>query len=352
MHAHNQPAGHAQGAFSLSLADGSRFCIEAADADAAAIVGFWARVAGLPAIPAESSSQANGHAAPGGLAEARPRRLLARTVSGVLSKHDADAWKQTAGGEGIACPLEPRGVPRRLRKAFLGDGGRRGKIPAEPICLTEDEWSWQQLARLSACIGRDVQQRGGILLHSGLAEYAALAGFSAPADGRVSGIVGERFGFLLAGRSGVGKSTACRRLPPPWRPLADDITLVARDAVGGYWAHPFPTWSRFFGKETEGGADSWDVQYAVPLRSLLILEQGDEDHAEPLGRGHALSLLAVSARQASAHFTYGMPAEQIAGFHRERFDNLRALVNAVPAFRLHVSLKGAFWDRIDELRRA
>ena len=321
--------------FPMALVGGNRFILQGADGAAAAIVDFWARVAGLPASPVESPSQAKGHATASGPTDAQPRRLLARTISATLSMHDAGAWRQTVDGEDIACPLESRGALRRLRKAF--PGGRSGKIPAEPLCLTEDEWSWQQLARLSACIGREMQRRGGVLLHSGLAEYPAHAGGG--------------FGFLMAGRSGVGKSTACRRLPLPWRSLADDMTLVARDAAGAYWAHPFPTWSRFFGKETEGGADSWNVQYAVPLRILLILEQGNADRAEPLGRGHALSLLAVSARQASAHFTYGMSPEQIAGFHQERFDNLRALVNAVPAFHLHVSLKGSFWNRIDELRR-
>ena len=33
---------------------------------------------------------------------------------------------------------------------------------------------------------------------------------------------------------------------PPWRSLCDDATLVVRDASGRYWAHPWPTWSRFY----------------------------------------------------------------------------------------------------------
>ena len=73
------------------------------------------------------------------------------------------------------------------------------------------QWRWQQLARLSACIARETLPNGGVMLHGGLATVPL-----APGPG----------GVLLAGRSGVGKSTASRRLPPTWRSLADDVTLV------------------------------------------------------------------------------------------------------------------------------
>ena len=156
-------------------------------------------------------------------------------------------------------------------------------------------------------------------------------------------------GFLLAGRSGVGKSTASRRLPPPWRALADVMGLVVRAEDGAYWAHPWPTWSRFFGEDerSEGdGSDTWAVPRAVPLRAIFILEQGDKDRAEPLGPGHAVCLLAELAQQTSTHFLRGRPLDEIAAFNLQRFENLCALVRTVPAYQLHVSLEGAFWDVI------
>jgi len=161
----------------------------------------------------------------------------------------------------------------------------------------------------------------------------------------VQGVRGEG-GILLAGRSSVGKTTASRRLPPPWRALADDVTLVVRDASGVYWAHPFPTWSRFFGPEAGNGADTWDVQRAVPLRAIFVMEQGEEDRIEPLGPGHAVALLAELARQTSTHFLHGLPLGEIAAFNRQRFENLCALVRAVPTYTLHVSQHGAFWEEI------
>jgi SynChlorMet cassette protein ScmC len=147
----------------------------------------------------------------------------------------------------------------------------------------------------------------------------------------------------------VGKSTASARLPHPWRALSDDATLVVCDGQGTYWAHPWPTWSRLFGDEAGDGSDTWDVQRAVPLRAIFILEQGEEDRVEPLGPGHTLALLAELARQTSTHLIRGWPLDEMAAFHRQRFENLCALVRAMPAYTLYVSLNGAFWK---EMRRA
>jgi len=327
--------GQTSASFQLTLSDGMRFCLRGGDASAAAVVGFWARVAGLPPMAPMQDGPS-------------PCRVLALTDAHSIFSGARPSMPAPPADADCICRLEPVGAPRRPRKA--SPDGRRKIGRTEPTTLDEREWSWQQLSRLSACIGREVQRRGGVLLHSGLGEYAPHAGSPYAGDGRETGReakrAGDGFGFLLAGRSGVGKSTVCRRLPPPWRALADDMTLVARDAAGAFWAHPFPTWSRLFGKDAEGGPDAWDVQYAVPLRAIYVLEQGREDRVEPLGQGHALSMLAVSARQASNHYTLGLPLEQLTLFHQECFDNLRALVASVPAFQLHVSLEGSFWHKI------
>jgi SynChlorMet cassette protein ScmC len=174
-----------------------------------------------------------------------------------------------------------------------------------------------------------------MLLHSGLAQAPHLQ---------------CEVGILLAGRSGVGKSTASTRLPPPWHALADDVTLVVRDGGGVYWAHPWPTWSWFFSKEDyRPGGGVWDVQQAVPLRALFVLEQGKEDLVGPMGPGHAVALLTELARQTSRHFLRDMPLDEIAAFNLQRFENLCALARAVPAYLLHVSLDGPFWTEIERV---
>lgn len=209
------------------------------------------------------------------------------------------------------------------------------------VSVREDQWLWQQLLRLSTCIGRETLERGGVLLHSALAGWAL--------TGRQVAGTKVKHGVLLAGRSGVGKSTASRRLSSPWRSLADDVTLVVRAADGTYWAHPWPTWSRFFGAEAGTGADSWDVESAVPLRAIFVLEQGSPSRAEPLGPGHAVALLAELARQTSSNAIRAWQAGEVIAFNVGRFDNLCALVRAVPAYLLHVSLDGAFWEEMERV---
>jgi hypothetical protein len=85
----------------------------------------------------------------------------------------------------------------------------------------------------------------------------------------------------------------------------------------------------------------------VPLRAIFILEQGKEDQAEPIGPGHAVCLLTELARQATLVLLRGLPLDEIAAFNLQHFENLCALARAVPAYLLHVSLEGAFWEEIE-----
>jgi len=310
------------GDFTLSLADGTRLVLCAGDEEAARVVDFLARVATLTPGP---SSTGRGE---------EERRLLVVTAPGGQADTRSVSYASDAD---IVLSLEPTDMPQRRRL---------WRDPtASPEPLTTEQWFWQQLVRLSACIAQQTQSRGGVLLHSGLVLTPT------PLERKGSwgrGAWGEG-GILLAGRSGVGKSTAARRLPPPWRALADDVVLVVQAGDGAYWAHPWPTWSRFFGEEKGDGSDTWDVQRAVPLRAIFVLEQGEEDRVEPLGPGHAVALLAELARQTSTHFLRGWPLDELAAFNRQRFENLCALVRAVPAYTLYVSLTGTFWDEIARL---
>ena len=178
---------------------------------------------------------------------------------------------------------------------------------------------------LGLAIARDVQVRGGILLHAALAER----------DGR---------GALLIAPGGTGKTTASERLPPPWNSLCDDTALVVRDAGGIFHAHPWPTWSRF---AAGGPGGSWNVRRAVPLAGLFVLSRAPEDGVERIGAGQTVSLLLESARQAGLPMTRGMARDEIRRLHLERFNNLCALANAVPGHILRISLTGPFWREID-----
>ena len=287
--------------FFLTLADGTRLALRAGDDEAARVVAFLANAAQLtPAAPLASDV----------------RHLLVVTEGNdVLA--DAD----------VICMLERTDV-QRVYSRQLDENGRPTRV-LEPV--TEEQWLWRQLVRLSAAISRETHLRGGVLLHSGLAAFSM--------EGAV----------LLAGRSGIGKTTASNRLPPPWVSCSDDLTLLVRDDQGSYWAHPWPTWSRFFGEEAGAGSDTWDVQRATELRAIFFLEQSAEDGVEPIGVGHAVSLLVELAQQTSTHLLRGLPLAEIAAFNLQRFENLCALAQAMPAYLLHVRLDGTFWEEIERV---
>lgn len=200
--------------------------------------------------------------------------------------------------------------------------------PADQDALTVDAM------KLALVIAHAALPRGGMLLHGGLAELPP----NAP---------GAPGGVLLAGPGTVGKSTASRRLPPPWRSLCDDATLVVRDGAGQYWAHPWPTWSRYFTYSAPAGPDDrWDTQRAVPLRSILFLSQDPEDRATPVPLPAAIAMLTESVVQVSRPIERGLiPAERQA-LYIQRLAAIKTLAAVVPAFSLQLSLTGLFWNEI------
>ncbi|MBF0498876.1 MAG: SynChlorMet cassette protein ScmC [Candidatus Riflebacteria bacterium] len=191
-------------------------------------------------------------------------------------------------------------------------------------CYFQDA-SFTLLVRVSLIFARDAQTRGGVLIHGALAERNGI-------------------GVILAAPGGTGKTTASERLPAPWRSLCDDTTLVVRDTQGSYHAHPWPTWSRFF---DDGPGGTWNVEKAVPLRSIFFLVRAPEDRAERIGSGQAVSLLAECAKQASRLMTVNISEEENRAQNLERFNNICTLLQDIPAHILHISLNGSFWNEID-----
>ena len=178
--------------------------------------------------------------------------------------------------------------------------------------------------RIAATIARISLMRGGLLLHAALAEYRGS-------------------GFAMAGPSGVGKSTASSRLPPPWHSLCDDATLVVRDRAGRWWAHPWPTWSRFF---QQGPGGSWEVERAVPLRATFFLSRSPSDRLAPVNATQATALTMESAVDLAweAYRLTDPNAAKALSDHGLRA--ARTLASAVPAYSLDVSLDGRFWDEV------
>jgi len=183
------------------------------------------------------------------------------------------------------------------------------------------------LLKLSLIFARKAQSNGGFLIHGALAEC----------DGK---------GVILTAPGGTGKTTASNRLPSPWRSLCDDTTLVVRDPQGTYWAHPWPTWSRFY---ENGPGGSWDVQKAIPLKGIFFLSRALEDRVESAGSGESVSLLMEGMKQASMSMEQGLSKKEVSFMYLERFNNICAFSKVIPLHILHISLTGSFWKEIEKV---
>jgi SynChlorMet cassette protein ScmC len=185
-----------------------------------------------------------------------------------------------------------------------------------------------RMERITSVLASQSLARGGILLHGALAARNGT-------------------GFILAGPSGAGKTTASQRLPSPWQSLSDDCTMVVRDSRGRYWAHPWPTWSRLNGRLHP--TESWMVEQALPLQAMLFLKQARADRAEPVAITPATALVMESAFQLGREVVFNPDGHANQAACRKYLRAAWALAAAVPAYRLRISLTGRFWHEIERV---
>lgn len=183
-----------------------------------------------------------------------------------------------------------------------------------------------QLARIAQVVVQGSEGRGGLLVHGALAEW-------------------QGNGVILAGPGGVGKSTASRRLPLPWRSLSDDAALIVKAADGSFWAHPWPTWSRI----RRGAAhQSWDVQKAVKLKLICMLAQKKRDRMEKLSYMQAISELVDISGQSFVIVANGLGIAAYRRANLARFHNAEKIAKNVPVFRLEICRHGRFWEALED----
>jgi hypothetical protein len=251
----------------------------------------------------------------------------------------------------LASSDQPRALMDALPRAV-----RAVRCGAPALCAVEltnanDYLRFAQAMQLSTLFGAHAQTRGGALIHGALAARPTMS-FRAKREISTSARGISRFarndidtdGILLTAPGGTGKTTASNRLPAPWVSLCDDTTLIVRDANGAYWAHPMPTWSRFF---QNGKGGNWNVQQAVRLRAIFFLEQAEMDRATPLGAGHAAAALVQSIAQASHLMTRGIDDTFARALRSEWFEVASLLTRHIPSFHLQLTLTGEFWKEIE-----
>ncbi len=173
----------------------------------------------------------------------------------------------------------------------------------------------------------DAAGRAGLPLHAALMEFG----------GR---------GVLFAGRSGAGKTTACRRIPAPWTPLSDDTALVVRGEDGRYYAHALPTWSAI----RSGDANrTCNVSRSLPLAALFFIVQAGSDEVIPVGGGTASVLIDQASMMVFRSVRPIGQRELSPRLKRMVFNNAASLAASVPGYVLRLSLTGCFWEKIEEV---
>jgi len=321
----------------LTLADGSTWCIAPGDRQAAGTLSWLVDAMQLkpyhtsPAVkqtPMELATayDTNGHDLTESVQQSPGSCLIVSFDNRIIHLQRVDG-----DPEDLAGYLQPNGSaqpdpsPLAFARAFW-PAIRDGLTVCVLKSSTDSANYPLQLFSIAHVIAQEVELSGGLLLHGALAER----------DG---------CGVILAGHGGVGKTTASLRLPSPWHSLCDDTTLVVPDSQGNYWAHPWPTWSGFIMDRT---IRSWDVHQAVPLRSLFFLSQAQEDRVDPLTSIQAFPLLAESVTQAAGSLICHMDKRESRIRNSKRFDNICTLAKKLPIFRLSLSRTGSFWHHIEQ----
>lgn len=248
---------------------------------------------------------------------------LIRILTDAMHLSPADAAEQL--NLSLANNGSPGGKRLPLPMILDGIGNQNANLHCQFCPILDNADLTFQLLTIGLIISSGAEAQGGVLLHGALAAK----------DG---------CGVLLAGPSNVGKSTASRRLPSPWRSHSDDCSLVVPFGNGRYHVHPWPTWSTYIeGDQGQG----WNVQEHLPLRAIFLLTQDETDHIIPLGPGEATCLLSEVAEQA----WLGLPGEfgntTVQQLRIRRLHNICELVKTIPAYSLHFSLHGSFWEQIE-----
>jgi len=258
----------------------------------------------------------------------------------VLSLSDGNAWQIVAGDKKAAAivarleeimQLRPLEIPHRRLSLITSNKSGSRKLTSgdvEVFVPSLDEFTLKEISvQLLQPIFQDIEECGGLFIHSALAER-------------------NGFGVILPGPSGIGKTTAINRLPFPWESLCDDETFVAPDIQGRYWAHPWPTWYNFGLSDPK---ETWNVNYAIPLRGIFFLTRSRKDWIKPIDAKEAVGMLVEIDRQAAPGWLElpGTEKKILRDRRLMRFENVCALAKSVPSFVLSVSPTGRFWENIN-----
>lgn len=188
------------------------------------------------------------------------------------------------------------------------------------------------LLNISQLLASYCEAKGGLLLHAAL-------------------VCRDKSGIALLGGSGSGKTTACKRIPFPWSACCDDYILVVRGASGSYWAHPWPTWSRFF---QQGPGGSWPTEAALRLHGIFLLQPtaAADEGCIAMSVSQRIEAVLAAVEQATWSTTMNLDKRQRRSIRMRRLQNSINMAKSVPGYRLRLTLTGNFWEAMERALHA
>lgn len=253
-------------------------------------------------------------------------------VGGVAFALDGELGLADAGDDTVASSNEPAELVVRLT-AIPSTGTLR---PSAPPAVEEDSWSaFVDDDNVSFCLNADTRRdhmrlelsRHG---HEGryfytndwpyLFQYPIdqlimihTLGLAGGALMHAASIAGRDGALLVAGPSGMGKTTMSRATAALGAHVLSDERTIVRPRPDGSWVVGGTPWPG------EGG---FAENRSVPLKALILLEQASSDELVPLSRARALALLY------RCHF----PPKWDAAASARTLDHLERLVSELPAY--------------------
>ncbi len=183
-----------------------------------------------------------------------------------------------------------------------------------------------QLNSISRAVAVRNELYGGILLHGIMLEY-------------------ENKAIILAGESGIGKTTATSRVPDQtWKKHSDDLTLIVRDREGNYFAHPWPGTKAYNYYEI-----CYESTKGIPLSAIFFLMPNDEVEIKPLSTLESFALMQEVADQAMALPDPSIDPKGVGEIRKRRLKSIAKLIEKVPNYHLHLNKSDPFWENIERL---
>ncbi len=154
----------------------------------------------------------------------------------------------------------------------------------------------------------------------------------------------EGLASVLIGTSGRGKTTAARRIGPPWRAVSDDMIAVVRGSDGTYRAHGLPTWSAWLEPNEDRALGRYvDINEGYPLRTVYLIEQSADDAVLPVSLSEGVDGIVTSSGEIYSRFWHSFSFEEKLRHKRQLLLNAKDILLNVDHATLQISKEGEFW---------